>query len=151
MIRILLLTLLLWGASGATHAQQAIRVDDSSSQVLTGLVRMKWEHPTPGNGDMLVGQVTVLVRLDTSPFKGRSGRIYHALGRQATPVEASWTARGPLLPGAVKGGERTLVYAGPITTDMIEDTFVLTLRADANLLSRPEQLEFHFEFEAEGS
>ena len=112
---------------------------------------MKWEDPAPGRSDMLVGQVTVLVRLDTSPFKGRSGRIYHVLGREATPVQASWTARGPLLPGALSDGERALVYAGPITTDLIEDTFVLTLRADANLLSRPEQLEFHFEFEAEGS
>ncbi|HEY9142968.1 MAG TPA: hypothetical protein VIM90_02925 [Arenimonas sp.] len=151
MIRILVLAALLLGASSAALAQQAVRLDDSSSQVLSGLVRMKWEDPAPGRSDMLVGQVTVLVRLDTSPFKGRSGRIYHVLGRQATPVEASWTARGPLLPGAVRDGERTMVYAGPITTDLIEDTFVLTLRADANLLSRPEQLEFHFEFEAEGT
>lgn len=150
MIRILSLVLLLWGATTAAHAQ-AVRIDDSSSQVLSGLVRMKWENPAPGSSDMLVGQVTVLVRLDTSPFKGRSGRIYHVLGRQATPVEASWTTRGPLLPGAVSEGERTLVYAGPITTDLIEDTFVLTIRADGNLLSRPEQLEFSFEFEAEGS
>lgn len=150
MIRFLVLTLLLFGATTTAQAQ-AVRIDDSSSQVLSGLVRMKWENPAPGSGDMLVGQVTVLVRLDTSPFKGRSGRIYHVLGRQATPVEASWTARGPLLPGAVSEGERTLVYAGPITTDLIEDTFVLTIRADGNLLSRPEQLEFSFEFEAEGS
>lgn len=151
MIRILALAALMFCASSVALAQQAVRLDDSSSQVLSGLVRMKWEDPAPGRSDMLVGQVTVLVRLDTSPFKGRSGRIYHVLGREATPVQASWTARGPLLPGALSDGERALVYAGPITTDLIEDTFVLTLRADANLLSRPEQLEFHFEFEAEGS
>ena len=151
MIRSLAITMLLCAAATTAQAQQAVRMDDSSSQVMSGLVRMKWEDPAPGRSDMLVGQLTVLVRLDTSPFKGRSGRIYHALGRQATPVEASWTTRGPLLPGAVREGERALVYAGLITTDMIEDTFVLTLRADASLLSRPEQLEFHFEFEAEGS
>ena len=136
-------------SAGAARAQ-AVRLDDSASQVLTGLVRMQWEDPAPGRSDMLVGQVTVLVRIDTSELRGRSGRIFHVLGRQATPVEASWTARGPLLPGQLKDGERALVYAGPISTDLLEDTFVLTLRADANLLSRPEQLEFHFEFEADG-
>lgn len=130
---------------------QAVRIDDSATQVLTSLVRMKWEDPAPGRSDMLVGQVTVLVRLDMAPFQGRSGRIYHVLGRQATPVEASWTSRGVLLPGVLRDGERTLVYAGPMTTPMIEDTLVLTLRADGALLSRPEQLRFHFEFEAEGS
>lgn len=146
-----LVLLLLLALPTAAAAQQAIRIDDSASQVLSGLVRMKWEDPAPGRSDMLVGQVTVLVRLDTAPLQGRSGRIYHVLGRQASPVEASWTARGPLLPGTVRDGERTLIYAGAITTPMIEDTFVLTLRADGNLLSRPEQLEFHFEFEPEGS
>ena len=149
MIRSLAIFTLLWFTTTAAQAQ-AIRLDDSASQVLTGLVRMKWEDPTPGRSDMLVGQVTVLVRIDTSELRGRSGRIFHVLGRQATPVEASWTARGPLLPGQLKDGERALVFTGPVTTDLLEDTFVLTLRADANLLSRPEQLEFHFEFEADG-
>jgi len=149
MMRSLAIVTLLWFAATAALAQ-AVRLDDSGSQVLTGLVRMKWEDPTPGRSDMLVGQVTVLVRIDTSELRGRSGRIFHVLGRQATPVEASWTARGPLLPGQLKDGERALVYSGPINTDLLEDTFVLTLRADANLLSRPEQLNFHFEFEADG-
>lgn len=149
MIRLFALLALAWFAAGPAQAQ-ALRLDDSASQVLSGLVRMKWEDPTPGRSDMLVGQVTVLVRIDTSELRGRSGRIFHVLGRQATPVEASWTARGPLLPGQLKDGERALVFAGPISTDLIEDTFVLTLRADANLLSRPEQLAFHFEFEADG-
>lgn len=148
MSRLAILTLLLALAAPSARAE-TLRVDDSASQVLSGLVRMNWENPAPGRGDAVVGQVTVLVRLDTSPFRGRSGRLYHVLDRQATPVEASWTARGPLLPGTLHDGERALVYAGPITTDRIEDTFVLTLRADGNLLSRPEQLRFHFEFEPE--
>ena len=145
----LLATLLLAAAAPSPAAASAVRIDDSSSQVLTGLVRMQWEHAAPGRGDDLVGQVTVLVRLDTAPLRGQRGRIYHVLGRLATPVQASWTTRGPLLPGTVRDGERTLVYAGPITTDMIEDTFVLTLRADGGQLARPEQLAFHFEFEPE--
>jgi len=149
MSRVAALFALLLAAFAPAATAQAIRLDDSASQVLSGLVRMNWEEPTPGRGDMLLGQVTVLVRLDTAALRGRSGRIYQVLDRQATPVDVSWTARGLLLPGTLRDGERTLVYAGPIAADTIEDTLVLTIRADGNRLAHPEQLAFHFEFEAE--
>lgn len=145
--------LLLLAAALPTGAQaQAQRIDDSGTQVLGGLVRLKWQQaaPQPGEPNLLVGQVTVLVRLDTSPFNGRRGRIYHQLSRQGNPVTVSWTTRGALLPGEVRDGERTLVYAGLVSQDLIEDTFVLTLTANADQLSRLEQLEFSFEFEPEG-
>lgn len=131
---------------------QSQRVDDSGTQVLGGLVRMKWESvaPQPGKANLLVGQITVLVRLDMSPWRGRRGRLYQELSKQPSPVTASWTTRGALLPGAVRDGERTLVYAGSVDADRFEDTFILTIQADADLLSRPEQLEFSFTFEPEG-
>jgi hypothetical protein len=91
------------------------------------------------------------VRLDTSPWNGRRGRIYHQLSRQGNPVTVSWTTRGPLLPGEVRDGERTLVYTGLVSTDLLEDTFLLTITANADQLSRLDQLEFSFEFEPEGS
>lgn len=132
---------------------QAQRIDDSGTQVLGGVVRLKWQKaaPAPGEPNLLVGQVTVLVRLDVSPWKGRRGRIYHQMSRQGNPVTASWTTRGALLPGEVRDGERTLVYAGLVTGDLIEDTLVLTLTANADQLSRLDQLEFSFEFEPEGN
>ncbi|KFN41717.1 hypothetical protein [Arenimonas metalli] len=131
---------------------RAERIDDSGTQVLGSLVRLKWQKaaPQPGEPNLLVGQITVLVRLDMSPWKGRRGRIYHQLSRQGNPVTVSWTTRGALLPGEVRDGERTLVYAGLVTHDLIEDTFLLTLTANADQLSRLEQLEFSFEFEPEG-
>jgi hypothetical protein len=98
-----------------------------------------------------MGKVTVLVRLDTAPLRGRRGRLFHVLSKQPSPVQAEWTTRGVLLPGSVADGERTLVYAGLIDQDLIEDTLQLTIIADGKLLSRPEQLEFSFEFEPEGS
>lgn len=145
----LLLALLL--PSGAQA--QAHRIDDSATQVLGGLVRLKWQQaaPQPGEPNLLVGQITVLVRLDMSPWKGRSGRIYHVLSRQGNPVTVSWTTRGALLPGEVRDGERTLVYAGPVNADLLEDTFVLTITANADQLARLDQLEFGFEFEPEGN
>lgn len=126
------------------------RVDDSASQVLGGLVRMQWLDAAPGQGNLMAGQVTVLVRLDTSPWLGRNVRIYQVLGKQATPVRVEWTARGPLLPGAFSDGERALVYAGPVTSGTLSDTFVMTIFADGGLLERPEVLDFHFEIELEG-
>lgn len=134
-------------------AQQAHRVDDSASQVLGGLVRMKWKdvRPGPGASNELVGQTTVLTRLDMSPFRGRSGRLFMVLGPQSGPVRASWTTRGVLLPGELRDGERTLVYAGLVGADLFEDTMVLTITASADVFAQPDRLEFHFEFEPEGS
>ena len=129
---------------------QAVPVDDSASQVLGGLVRMAWEDIAPGRSNRLIGRTTVLVRLDTAPLRGRRGRIFHVLSRQASPVDASWTTRGVLLPGTVSDGERTLVYSGLIDQDLLEDTFELTIVADGEQLSRPEWLKFSFEFEPEG-
>lgn len=153
MSRALALLLLLAALVAPLPAMaQAQRVDDSASQVLSPLVRMKWEDLAPGGSNDLVGQVTVLVRLDVAPWRGRNARIYHVLAPQPQGrVFASWTTRGVLLAGAVRDGERTLVYSGPITTDMLEDTFVMQLRADGNQMVRPEQLEFSFEIEAEGT
>ena len=132
------------------QANTAQRVDDSGSQVLGGLVRMQWLDASPGSSNLMAGQVTVLVRLDVSPWVGRNVRIYQVLAKQATPVRVEWTARGPLLPGAFADGERALVYAGPVTENSLSDTFVLTIFADGSLLERPEVLDFYFEIELEG-
>jgi len=52
-----------------------------------------------------------------------------------------------LLPGTVRSGQRTLVYAGPIATDEIEDVLLLTLKADGSRLFRTEAVEFRFEID----
>ncbi|HBD20348.1 MAG TPA: hypothetical protein DC063_09885 [Arenimonas sp.] len=148
---LLLLMLLAWPPHAL--AQQAQRIDDSASQVLDGLVRMKWKEvrPGPGASNDLVGQTTVLVRLDMSPFQGRSGRIFMVLEKQSGPVRAAWTTRGALLPGEVRDGERALVFAGAVASERIEDTLVLTITASTDVFSQPEKLVFHFEFEAGGA
>lgn len=142
----LLLALLPAGPAAA----QAVPVDDSQSQVMASTLRLTWDESTPlvRRTSTLSGTLTVLVRLDVSPWRGRRGRIYHVLpANPGTPLQASWTTQGVLLPGSMRDGERVLVYAGPIETDLIQDTLRLTLQADGNHLSRPEQLRFSFEFE----
>jgi hypothetical protein len=127
------------------------KVDDSASQVLERVLPLEWESVAPGPGQSahaVSGVVTVLVRLDVAPWAGRRGRIYMTLPAQAGgPVTALWTTRGPLLPGTLRAGERTLVYAGPIGASRIEDTLRLEIRADGRYLRRTEQLDFSFEID----
>ena len=131
-------------------AAQTHRVDDGASQVLGGPLRLRAITPMP-RGELataLIGETGVLVRLDVSPWKGRQGRIYMALPQQAGGrVLASWTTRGRLLPGALRCGDRTLVYAGPIDAGTLEDTLHLRIQADSRDLSRDEQLAFSFEID----
>jgi len=136
-------------AAAATY-----KVDDSASQVLGNSVRMKWDSVVPQAGQRATvsGEITVLVRLNVSQWQGRQGRIYIALPAQPTgPVTATWTTKGRLLPGVLRAGERTLVYAGPIQADLIEDTLRLIIQADGQKLMRTEQLHFSFEIDVEGS
>lgn len=148
-VRFAPIALLLAVACGA-HAE-TYRIDDSASVVEAHSVQMKWDHLAPGQGDSGVsGRLTVHARLDVSPWQGRSGRIYLTLPPSASaPVTATWTTRGRLLPGALRPGERALVYAGPVPAGMLEDTLQLTLQADGRQLLRHEQLNFVFEIDLE--
>lgn len=152
MIRSLSL-LLVAVLSTSSVAAQTFPVDDSASQVLeAGPVKMRWNTlvPQPGQASTMTGQVVVLVRLDVSPWRGRRARIYQTLPSQPIgPVDVRWTANGPLLPGALRDGGRTLVYAGPIQSERLEDTFRITIQADGNRVLRPQDLTFAFEIELE--
>jgi hypothetical protein len=127
-------------------------VDDSASQVLDNSVRMKWDSiaPRAGERSTVSGDVGVLVRLDTSPWAGRHGRIYLLLPAQPSgEMTARWTTQGRLLPGLLRSGERALVYSGLLPAGLLEDTLRLALRADGGKLVRAEQLTFSFEVDVE--
>jgi len=129
---------------------ETYRVDDSASVVQTGRVVMKWDGPLPRGGGMAMmsGTMTVLVDLDVSPWLGRNARIYMTLPMQPSgPMTASWTSRGRLLPGLLRAGERTLVYAGPIADARLQDTLRLSVQADGRRLARDEMLDFGFEID----
>jgi hypothetical protein len=134
-------------------AAQTFPVDDSESRVLdAGPIRMRWDSlvPRAGQAATISGQVQVLVKLDVSTWRGRNGRIYQTLPPLPIgQVEARWSANGPLLTGTLRAGERTLVYAGPIVSDRLEDIFRMTIQADGNRVLRPQDLRFSFEIELE--
>lgn len=146
-----LLALLVACFSSAADAE-TFRVDDSGSQVQDNSVRMKWDDPVPRAGipSGLSGETIVLVRLNLGQWQGRQGRIYMSLRAPSSgPLGVTWTTRGVLLPGALRSGERTLVHAGPIQSERLEDTMRLQIHADGRRLTRAEQLNFFFEIDVE--
>lgn len=139
------------GMAPSAHAQ-AQRLDDSQSQVLGSTLQLRWDQAAPrdGRAGTLSGTITVLVRLDVRAWRGRNARIYQVIPANAgVDVQAQWSTQGVLLPGQMRSGERALVYAGPVNSDFLQDTFRLTIRADGDRLERTERLEFDFEIEAE--
>jgi hypothetical protein len=141
---------LLLAFAASPSAAQTYPVDDSASQVLGGTLRLTPES-LPARGApmyMVAGEMAVLVRLDVSPWRGRRGRLYLRLPEQsAGAITATWTTRGRLLPGALRAGERALVYAGLIGDASLEDTLRMRIDADGRTLPPSEQLAFSFEIE----
>ena len=136
-----------------TFAAQAktITIDDSGTQALEPTVALRWKTATPSRSpasNLMVGTTTLRVRLNVAPWWRRSGRIYLNLPVQMPgPITASWIAQGRFLPGAVRSGNRMLLYAGPISTPVLEDVLKLQFSVDGTLIRRAFPVTFHFEME----
>ncbi|MEC7119730.1 MAG: hypothetical protein VXW65_07495 [Pseudomonadota bacterium] len=151
LLRVWLVTLCLLFTSASSPAR-SFAVDDSRSQVLGGVIPMQWEHffPRAGQPDRLVGQISVRVHLDVSPWQGQVARIYHTLPHYPNgPFEVEWRSQGTLLHGQLRDGERTLIYHGRIDQPSLEDTLWINIWADGQRLSRAQPLAFSFEIELE--
>ncbi len=147
-MRILALLLLAATATGADAA--TFRVDDSASLPTEATTPMKWRSLAPNRaiGNAIEGTNVVTVRLNLAPWLNRTGKIYMGLPEQPIgQVTAEWTTQGKLLPGQLLSGYRTLVYAGPIRTSLLEDTIILRLTADGQRLVAPQRLQFYFEID----
>jgi hypothetical protein len=134
-------------ATAATFA-----VDDSTSYTHDANTAMKWKLVAPSRrmGSVVEGATLVTVRLNLMPWANKSGKIYMALPAQSIgPVKAAWTTQGRLLAGQLISGDRTLVYAGPIRTAVLEDTIALKVEADGQRLVAPQRLQFSFEIDVD--
>ena len=141
----LLLTLAAGCASAATF-----RVDDSASVPAESNVRLKWRDLVPGRrpDNTLEGAVGVAIRLNLAPWVNRTGRLFLVLPEQPIGVvRAKWTTQGRLLPGQLISGQRRVVYMGPITTPLLEETLALEIEADGDRLPNLHRLNFHFEID----
>jgi len=127
-------------------------VDDSASAPQESTARLRWRQaaPTRSNDNSLEGAIVVVVRLNLAPWMNRTGRVFLALPEQGTaPVRVAWTTQGRLLAGALSPGNRALVFAGPITTPVVEETLTLQIEADGSRLPGTQRLKFHFEIDVD--
>ncbi len=134
-------------ASAATY-----RVDDSATIPFESAAALKWRQVAPSRGgdNTLEGSTKVQVRLNVAPWQRRSGRIFLVLPEQPVgQVVVRWSTQGRLLPGQLVSGSRALVYAGPVTAPMIDETLVLQIEADGTRLEGAQRLNFHFEIDVD--
>ncbi len=147
-----LLAALLVALASAPSVAATFRVDDSLTLPSETSTPMKWRSLAPNRaaGHAVEGSSVLTIRLNTAPWLNRTGKIYMALPEQPIgQVTAEWTTQGKLLPGQLTSGNRTLVFAGPVRTSLIEDTIVLHLSADGRRLVAPQRLQFYFEIDVE--
>lgn len=156
--RALRLVLLAVAGVVATAAAFDVRaatyiVDDSSTLPFETQVPGRWRNTIGANRQMsneIEGGATVNIRLNLAPWQNRNGRIYLALPQQPIGVvNVEWATQGRLLPGKLQSGERTLVYAGPIRTSFLEDTFSVRVVADGRRVVSTQRLQFHFEIDVD--
>jgi len=134
-------------AAGA-HASE--RVDDSGTIVGTPVVAMRWRQLVPGRGadHTVEAQLRVALRLNLARWQGQQVRLYMALPPLGFgTVLATWRTQGRLLAGSLRSGSRTLVYEGPVSAPVLEETLDLALATDGRALDRPETLNFTFELD----
>jgi hypothetical protein len=139
-------------AVAAPAGAATFRVDDSLTLPHESSMAMRWRSLAPSReaGHMVENASTVTIRLNVAPWLNKDAKIYMALPEQPIgQVSAQWTTQGKLLPGQLDSGNRTLVYSGPIRTNMIEDTITLKLSADGRRLVAPQRLEFRFEIDVD--
>lgn len=143
-----LLALLVPGTAAST----TYVVDDSSSIPFESQVATRWRDGGSSRqmSSDIEGGATVTIRLNLAPWINRNGRIYLALPQQPIGiVNVEWATQGRMLPGKLQSGQRTLVYAGPIRTSVLEDNFVVRVVADGRRLGATQRLQFHFEIDVD--
>ena len=147
-ISLLSLTLLLQNVTAAT----TYRVDDTATLPGESQVKMRWRSTGVNNtsGHIVDGTTSVTIRLNTNPWLNKTGQIYMVLPPQPIgQVLVDWTTQGKLLSGALISGNRTLVYAGPILSPIIEDTIHVQIHSDGTKLLSIHKLEFYFEIDVD--
>jgi hypothetical protein len=144
-----LFALFVSGASGAA----TYVVDDSSTIPFETNVSTRWRDGMNGGRRMsndIEGGATVTIRLNLQPWLNRNGRIYLALPQQPVGVvNVEWGTQGRMLPGKLQSGERTLVYAGPVRSNFLEDNFTVRVIADGRRVVATQRLQFHFEIDVD--
>lgn len=140
------------GVLPAFACAATFRVDEVGTTPRESVASMQWASlaPSRSRDHRVEAAVAVNVRLNLAPWRNKVGRVYLTLPAQPFgPVLAEWSTQGRLLPGQLTAGQRTLVWAGPIRTDLLEDTLALRVQTDGRRLVALERLDFSFEIDVE--
>jgi hypothetical protein len=129
--------------------RRSIRLDDTGTRTTSPNIQLQWRTLTQGGSAKLQeAQIGLVVRLDTRPHAGRTGRIYLVMPPDpGSAVALHWQSRGRLLSGRIGAGERTLVHQGVIPGPTLEDQWALALSVDGEWVADARRLELHFELE----
>ena len=141
-----------WLALSAPASAATYRVDDSATIPAESSATLRWRHfaPSKGGDNTVEGVTKVQVRLNLTPWVKRNGRLYLVLPEQPPGrVTVRWSTQGRLLPGQLVTGQRALVYAGPISTTLLDETLVLQIETDGTRLNSTHRLNFHFEIDVD--
>ena len=136
-------------ATGNPH-----RLDDSRSQTVPENAQMQWlPQSRVQQNQGMQSSVRVNVFIDTAAWKGRNGRVYMVLPQDQTgsTIEAEWSTNGTLLSGRLLSGDRSLVYAGRIDGDALQDQMLVRLRSGPDWLSQNRRLNFYFEIDVDAA
>jgi hypothetical protein len=128
------------------------KVDDSASETLQVTSTARWLNLSPRRGadNAVQAQATVRVRLNVKPWQGKSAKVYMVnTGGDALAFQLRWSTTGTLLPGQLTPGQRSLVYAGSISSAQLADTLQITMDADGRYLNAPAALKFGFEIDVD--
>jgi hypothetical protein len=144
------LALASFAANAQTTGGNPHRLDDSRSQTVPENAQMQWLPQNRATQDEgMQASVRVNIYIDTAQWKDRTGQVYMVLPHDQTgsAIEAVWTTNGTLLPGRLVSGERTLVYAGRISGEALQDQMLVRLRSGPDWLSQNRRLNFYFEID----
>ena len=129
-------------------------VDDTSTLPYDTNLPMRWRDSAATGGRQMSSEIegatVVTLRLNLQPWLNRNGRVYLALPQQPIGVvNVEWSTQGRMLPGKLQSGQRTLVYAGPIRSPFLEDTFSVRVVADGRRVDIAQRLNFQFEIDVD--
>jgi hypothetical protein len=144
----------------ALPAGAATRLDDSLSPRQRVEIVPRWVSERvqgPVSDDQLNALVAEVprfeVRLNTAKYVGQEAEIYLRLpvaivGLQSPAgLRLEWRTRGFFAPGAVRPGDRLLLFRGKVTQPVMGDTFDFLLHFDGRYIQRGLQFDPIYEIE----
>lgn len=144
----LLLAGWVWTAAAVAGTH---RLDDTLSHTMPANAQMQWRPISASEpGAAMQAWVRVNIHIDTREWAGRSGRIFMVMEPDAgNAIEAVWTTLGRLLPGRLTPGERSLVFAGTVPDENLQDQLQLQVRTGPDWATAQRRLQFHFEIDTD--